>query len=90
MLSVSLGAVEAEPAARLVRTAPGLGIAVDVELVAGSQPALAEPVAQAPPATVEDSEVVAEAEARDDVLAVIFSSQDDDGLWRDLLGSEEP
>jgi hypothetical protein len=91
LLSVSLGAVEAEPAVRLVRTAPGLEIAVDVELEAGSQPALTEPVAQAPPATVEDSEVVVEAEARDDVLAVIFSSQEDgDGLWRDLLGSEEP
>ena len=114
LLSVSLDAAEAEPAVRLAagaaRTAPGLEIAVDVELEAGSQPAPAEsaalgvpapsfpdglgllpsePVAQAPPAMVEDAE--ASVEASDDVLEVIFASQEDgDDLWRDLLGSEEP
>ena len=84
------------------RTAPGLEIAVDVELEAGSQPAPAEsaalgvpapsfpdglgllpsePVAQAPPAMVEDAE--ASVEASDDVLEVIFASQEDgDDLWR--------
>ena len=114
LLSVSLGAAEAEPVVRLVaggaRTAPGLEIAVDVELEAGSQPAPAEsaalgvpapsfpdglgllpsePVAQAPPAMVEDAE--ASVEASDDVLEVIFASQEDgDYMWRDLLGLDEP
>ena len=51
LLSVSLGA---EPVVRLVaggaRTAPGLEIAVDAELEAGSPPLLAEPAALGVPA----------------------------------------
>ena len=38
---------------------------------------------------VEDAE--ASVEASDDVLEVIFASQEDgDYMWRDLLGLEEP